>query len=502
MAKKSVFLVLISVLLLLAFVACENLVDDVFDPESSVTGVSLNRESTKITTGTEKTLVATVFPADAEDKSVRWSSSDPSVAKVDANGKVTAVAPGSATITVKTVSGGKTASCNVTVKTNAKNIPLTLEFPEAGHVTLTKEGNPGTVFYSLDGGETKTEAPFDEEINVPADGRISFYRTLENHLSDHNNFTIDCDKECYVYGNVMSLIDPENYATKTEVYGNSFRNLFYGNENIKSHPSKDLILPAETLAYNCYAYMFLGCKALEDAPTILATTLADDCCISMFNECSNLKTAPDLLATTAVYNCYHYMFSDCTSLEEAPELPATTLDNSCYDSMFENCTSLKKAPALPATTMVEDCYLNMFAGCTSLTVAPELPSTSLYYHCYYGMFEGCTSLKEAPILPATTLAEGCYSEMFMSCTSLEEAPILPATTLAEGCYAEMFMDCTNLSSITCLATDISADDCTLDWVKDVPSSGTFTKAPTADWSGKADDSGIPSGWTVKDYPAT
>ncbi|MBO6000510.1 MAG: Ig domain-containing protein, partial [Spirochaetales bacterium] len=482
MAKKSVFLVLISILLLLAFVACENSVDDVFDPESPVTGVSLNRESTKIPTGSEKTLVATVFPVDVADKRVNWSSSNTSVAKVDANGKVTAVNPGSATITVKTVSGGKTASCNVTVKANARNIPLTLEFPEAGHVTLTKEGNPGTVLYSLDGGATKTAAPFDTPIEVPADGRISFYRTLDNNLSQHNYFTINCDEDCYVYGNVMSLIDSENFATETEVFECSFFELFYGNEFITSHPTKDLILPAETLADHCYAYMFLSCTALEDAPTILATTLADDCCISMFNDCSNLKMAPDLLATTAVSYCFHYMFSDCTSLEEAPELPATTLADSCYDSMFENCTSLKKAPALPATTMVEDCYLNMFAGCTSLTSAPELPSTSLFYHCYYGMFDGCTSLKEAPILPATTLAEGCYSEMFSGCTSLEEAPILPATTLTEDCYAEMFSGCTSLSLITCLATDISAQDCTYNWVENVASTGTFTKAPTADWS--------------------
>lgn len=62
-------------------------------------------------------LIATIKPDDAQDKSVTWSSSDKNVATVDTNGKVTAVADGKATITVKTNDGGKTATCEVTVAT-------------------------------------------------------------------------------------------------------------------------------------------------------------------------------------------------------------------------------------------------------------------------------------------------------------------------------------------------------------------------------------------------
>ena len=472
MPKKSIYftILLIVVLSCTFIISCDCSVDQ----RTAVTGVTLNRESAKIPTGSDKAIVATVYPADATNKRVIWSSSDPSVAKVDANGKVTGVAAGSATVTVKTADGGKTASCSVTVKANAMNIPLTLEFPEAGNVTLTKKGNPGEVLYSLDGGVNKAPAPFDDPIAVPADGRISFYRTLENNLSTNNYFTIRCDKECYVYGNVMSLIDASNYSTATEVYYCSFFQLFSANTKIISHPSKDLVLPAKTLAEYCYGYMFLGCTALEDAPTILATTLADRCFQSMFCGCSDLKEAPDLLATTMFdYSC-NYMFSDCVSLKEAPELRATTLADSCYDSMFEGCTSLITAPELPATKMDVDCYLNMFTGCTSLATAPELPAEELARHCYYGMFEGCTSL--------TT------------------APKLPATTLAEGCYAEMFAGCSKLASITCLATDISADDCTSSWLADVAASGTFIKNPSmSTWPTDSED-GIPSGWTVQDYP--
>ena len=49
-----------------------------------------------------------------------------------------------------------------------------------------------------------------------------------------------------------------------------------------------------------------------------------------------------------------------------------------------------------------------------------------------------------------------------------------------------------------LATDISASDCLKDWLKDVASSGTFTKAASMT-SLPSGSSGIPAGWTIVDY---
>lgn len=81
-----------------------------------VHGVTLNKETTSIVAGENETLVATVAPETATDKSVTWSSSDEAVATVDANGKVVGVAAGSANITVTCVDDNtKTATCAVTV---------------------------------------------------------------------------------------------------------------------------------------------------------------------------------------------------------------------------------------------------------------------------------------------------------------------------------------------------------------------------------------------------
>ena len=83
-----------------------------------VTGVSLNKTSLTLKQTETETLVVTVSPSNATDKSVVWSSSDSTIASVDQNGKITAVSVGKATITVKTNNGGFTAACAVTVEEN------------------------------------------------------------------------------------------------------------------------------------------------------------------------------------------------------------------------------------------------------------------------------------------------------------------------------------------------------------------------------------------------
>lgn len=79
------------------------------------TGVTLNKTTLSLAVGANETLTATVTPENAEDKSVQFASSDTSIATVTpVQGKVTAVAEGTVTITV-TTSNGKTATCEVTV---------------------------------------------------------------------------------------------------------------------------------------------------------------------------------------------------------------------------------------------------------------------------------------------------------------------------------------------------------------------------------------------------
>lgn len=76
--------------------------------------ISLNKSALSMDEDASATLTATISPSACTNKKVTWSSSDASVATVDANGKVTGVAPGTATITAKS-HNGLTATCKVTV---------------------------------------------------------------------------------------------------------------------------------------------------------------------------------------------------------------------------------------------------------------------------------------------------------------------------------------------------------------------------------------------------
>lgn len=86
-----------------------------------VNSISLNKSETSIVIGKSEILTAAVQPDNATNKTVSWRSSDASVASVK-DGVVTAHKAGTATITVTTEDGGRTASCKITVTPKPKPI--------------------------------------------------------------------------------------------------------------------------------------------------------------------------------------------------------------------------------------------------------------------------------------------------------------------------------------------------------------------------------------------
>lgn len=98
----------------------------------SVTGVSLSKSVLSLAVGESETLVATVAPERATDRSVTWESSNKNVATVNQNGTVKAVAAGSALIGVRTNDGGFTARCNLTVAAVVNEYTLTVNCATPG----------------------------------------------------------------------------------------------------------------------------------------------------------------------------------------------------------------------------------------------------------------------------------------------------------------------------------------------------------------------------------
>ena len=286
------------------------------------------------------------------------------------------------------------------------NTPLTFEAKKGcAEVTFTINTTAATngVEYSTDG-TTWSKYTSGTAIALENEGdKVSFRGNNATYAIDYssgNYSTFSCSDKCYVYGNIMSLVDKDNFATNTTLTDDrTFYGLFYNNTNIYNHEDIALLLPATTLAERCYAGMFHGCTSLAKAPVLPATTLAAFCYVNMFYGCTSLTTAPALPATTLAESCYAGMFSDCRSLTMAPTLPVTTLADGCYANMFSGCTSLTMAPALPATQLTYCCYANMFLGCKKLNnvtcLATDITATDCTYNWLSGVAATGTFTKAA-----------------------------------------------------------------------------------------------------------
>jgi uncharacterized protein YjdB len=87
-----------------------------------VTGISVSPATLNLNTGETYNAVATVYPSNATNKNVTWSSNNTSVANVSSNGTITGVYAGTAVITARTSDGGYTDTCVVTVRSNVVSV--------------------------------------------------------------------------------------------------------------------------------------------------------------------------------------------------------------------------------------------------------------------------------------------------------------------------------------------------------------------------------------------
>lgn len=111
-------------------------------PTDTVSGIQISDETLNLLRGSTAQLSATVQPWTATDRTVSWSSSDPAIATVDANGTVTAVAPGVCTVTaVSNLDSSFAASCEVTVST----LDITLK-----GVLQDADGNPALFSWNME----------------------------------------------------------------------------------------------------------------------------------------------------------------------------------------------------------------------------------------------------------------------------------------------------------------------------------------------------------------
>ena len=205
-----------------------------------VTGVTLSKAEDTLFVGSKLTLKATVAPEDAYNKAVKWYTSDKTVATVDSSGKITAVAPGKATITVKTTDGDFKATCTITVQRKAEKVELNESsivinkgatftliekvLPEDSHnknVTWKSSDekiavvNNGTVS-GIERGEavitvTTEDGGFTAECKVKVNEPVTSIKLSKNELTLHNGET----------ETLTASVLPENADNRTVIWSTS-----------------------------------------------------------------------------------------------------------------------------------------------------------------------------------------------------------------------------------------------------------------------------------------
>ena len=268
-----------------------------------------------------------------------YATSNPSVATVDQNGKVTAITEGEATITIKmdeTREGWYAASSKdykVIVNNLSaeklqevdKSTPLTFIATDNGKITISFKGGvtlSSDIHYTVNGGEEQTISKSTEgsyEINLYKGNMVQFYSTnsaLSSGGASARGFTravaddakyinIQTTMNTVIFGNVMSLVKgKDNLASADAIEANkAFYGLFAGANQLVNDQHRNIALPATTLKDGCYQDMFYGCKGIERAPELPALTLVKECYKEMFYDCSKLNYVKSLATDISATDC-------------------------------------------------------------------------------------------------------------------------------------------------------------------------------------------------------
>ncbi len=301
-------------------------------------------------------------------------------------------------------------------------MPLTIEAIQAGGKVIftfssavaensvqyrTWSGTAWSDWATYTGGTAITLTAVGDKVQFRGDN-ATYATSITDFSSIRYLDEFDGGKHFYAYGNIMSLITSTDYSSCTTLSGSYSFCFLFGNENedtfLYSHPSKELLLPATTLAPACYYGMFYDCGKMTTAPALPATTLADSCYEVMFRNCVNMTTAPIILpAETLTDRCYQAMFLGCTSLTTAPVLPATTLKKECYSYMFFMCESLRSITCLAtdiSAEMCTSCWLEEAGTNVSGQKTFTTPSTTAWSNDDNGIPNGWTRVDYvAPVVP-------------------------------------------------------------------------------------------------------
>ncbi len=211
-----------------------------------VTGVSLNKTNVTMAIGSTDKLVATVSPSNATNKAVTWASSNNSIVTVDANGNIKGLKEGSATVTVTTNDGFKTAKATVKVNpisvigvslnvssaniaigssekliatvtpSNATNQGISWKSSDTSVATVSNDGTvkglkEGTATITVTTNDGSKTAKATIKVVAVAVTGVTLNKTSETMYTNSSNLTT----------NLIATISPSNATNKTVTWQSS-----------------------------------------------------------------------------------------------------------------------------------------------------------------------------------------------------------------------------------------------------------------------------------------
>lgn len=362
----------------------------------SVESVSLDKTSVELTEGDEVTLIATVTPDNATNKTVLWNSSDESVASVT-DGVVTAIKEVKATVTVTTNDGNKTATCKVTVVAN--EIPVTsvsldqtsIEVTEGDEFTLTATVKPDDAT-----NKNVSWTSSDESVASVADGVVTAHKegtvTITVTTEDGNK-TATCD--------VTVLHDPSNDA---------------------------IVFADEVMKGMCVtAFDTNGDGELSYAEAAAVTNL------------SNMQLTDKSFTSFDEFQYFTSVKSIPEGYFQGSELNSIVLPENLENigkKAFIYCANLTSITIPDSVTSIEGMTFAYCSSLTSITVPESVTRIG------DSAFRECSSLQSINI-PDSVISIG--EDAFYGCISLASIIIPNSVTNVGG---SAFYECTSLTSVT------------------------------------------------------
>ena len=431
------------------------------------TSIALNQTTATLKATETLTLVATVLPENATDKSVTWKSSNEAVATVDANGLVTAIGVGETTITATTTDGSNlTASCKVTVvPTLAESITLdkteiSLEATETATLNATILPELTTDKSVKWSSSDETVAEVDENGVVTAitlgEATITATTTDGSDLSASCNVivvptlaeTITLDKteislEATETATLVATVLPELTTDKSVEWSSS-------NESVAAIDANGLV------------------TAITVGEATITATTADG---SNLSASCNVTVVPTLAESISLDKTEISLEATETATLVATILPELTTDKSVEWSSSDESVATIDANGLVTAIAVGETTItattadgsNLSASC-KIIVKPTLATSITLDYSEYEIVEKSDFQLVATILPELATNKGVvWSSSDMWVASVDENGLVRAYTVGEAIITATTVDGSNLSA-SCKVTVVSslAQSITLD----------------------------------------